>query len=1034
MLKYYISLLTIIFAFLLLTSPTNLFAQNSVSGTVKDAKTGEALIGASVLVKGTTTGAVTDLDGNFKISLPANDGKEYKLVASYLGYLKKEVAVNNATVLTIELAQDTKQLSEVIVTAFGVETEKKQINYSIQEVETKEIIDSGQDNIVNALQGKVTGVQITNTSGSPGASSSIIIRGASSINEGTDNQPLFVVDGIPISNSAAFGGSNRAFDINTNDVASMTVLKPGPAAALYGIAAANGAIIITTKSAKSGKSTVTFSSGVSVDQALRPSPRQMKFTQGSLGVFDDESTSNWGPQTLPNQQVFDNVNNFLQYGIRQKYDLSVSGGSEKANGYISGNFLDHTGIFPGERLTRYGLLIKGTTQINDKISVTSSANFINTDNTRTGFGTMFNVYRWPINNDMSNYQNSDGSKRFLIDRPAGQEWRNPENPYWRAENNPNTDDIQRLIVTNTISWSILDNLTFTYRFGGDFTNHFYQSITSPGSTGGAITFTGAMQEFERTARILTSTALLQYDETFFDKLQVSALIGHNFQSDFGKNTSISGTGFRNPDFVNINNLQNFEPPSQSIGQRQIIGAFSDIKLDYNGMVSLGLTGRYDWSSSLAVSKNPFFYPSASLGVVFTEFFERNSILSFGKLRASVSQTAKDPSPHRLASVVEPYNGINGGFKYDFFAGNPDLEPEFSNNWEIGADLRFFEGSLGIDFAYYESITDDILLSSRVSPASGWIQLLFNAGSIQNRGMELTIDYDMPSSVLNSDAVRWNVLANISGNRSKVFALPSFVSRLPVTAGQVISAARPTSFLDRPLFAIEGSTYLYNEFGQLVVDEDGRPRFGSYITDGEGNYELNSDGTRKIDNTNAYLGNREPKAIIGITNTFEYKNFNLSFLFDIRVGGVVLNAAKATMIGNGSAAYLEEYRNKSTLFEGVVETEAGFEENAQATVLNQSFFNDYAGIGSNFVEDASWTRLRYVTLSYNLPEAWSSKIGSKNLSFSLTGRNLVLWTKYSGGDPETNYAGAGVGGVGTIGLDYFNVPTTRGIDLTLKAIF
>lgn len=1031
--EHYISSILILFAILLLLSPSQLFAQNSISGTVKDAETGESLTGANVIIKGTTTGSVTDLDGNFKILLPDN-ASEVILIVSYLGYAKKEVPVNGESVLNISLSQDITQLGEVVVTAFGVEQEKKQINYSVQEVEAKEIMDSRQDNIVNALQGKVTGVQITNTSGSPGASSSIIIRGASSINEGTDNQPLFVVDGIPISNSASFGGSNRAFDINTNDVASMTVLKPGPAAALYGIAAANGAIIITTKSAAAGKATVNFSSGVSVDRALRPSPRQMKFTQGNLGVFDNESTSNWGPQVLPNQEVYDNVDNFLQYGIRQKYDLSIAGGTETANGYISGNFLDHTGIFPGERLTRYGLLLKGTVQFNDKLSITSSTNLINTDNTRTGFGTMANVYRWPINDDMSNYLNPDGSKRFLIDRPAGEEWRNIENPYWRAENNPISDDIQRIIVTNTVNWSISEDLTFTYRFGGDFTNHFYRTVTSPGSTGDAINFTGAMQETERSSRILTSTALLQYNKTFFDKLQVSALVGHNFQKDYGRNTTISGTGFRNPILTNINNLQNFEPPSQGIGQREIIGAFSDVKFDYNGMISLGLTGRYDWSSSLAVNKNPFFYPSASLGVVFTEFFERNNILSFGKLRASVSQTAKDPSPHRLASIVEPYSGINGGVKYDFFAGNPDLEPEFTSNWEVGADLKFFEGALGLDFSYYESNTDEILLSSRVSPASGWIQLLFNAGSIQNKGMELAITYTMPSTLLNSDDIRWHIMANISGNRSKVSALPSFVSRLPVTSGQVISAARPTSFLGEPLFAIEGSTYLYNEFGQLVVDEDGRPRFGSYLKDAEGDYVLNDDGTRQIDGNNVYLGNREPKAIIGITNTFDYKNFSLSFLFDIRVGGVVLNAAQATMIANGSAEYLETYRNKSTVFEGVVETEGGFVENTQETVLDQSFFTNYAGIGSNFVEDASWTRLRYVTLSYDLPQTWASKIGTKKLSFSVTGRNLALWTRYSGGDPETNYAGAGVGGVGTIGLDYFNVPTTQGIDVTLNATF
>jgi len=680
------------------------------------------------------------------------------------------------------------------------------------------------------------------------------------------------------------------------------------------------------------------------------------------------------------------------------------------------------------------LLVKGTVKMNDKLSVTSSANFISTDNTRSDFGVMSNVYRWPINDDMSNFLNPDGSKRFLIERPPGDEWRNLENPFWRAENNGFTDDIQRVILNNTVSWSIFDDLSFTYRFGGDFTNHFFRSVTSAGSTGSAIRFTGALAETERSASILTSTALLEYNKVFFEKLRVTALVGHNFQSTNSRNTTVSGTGFRNPDLLNINNIQALNNPVQSIARKQIIGAFGDVKVDYNGMIYLGVTGRNDWTSSLPQFSNSFFYPSVSLGLVFSEFIRQNDFLTFGKLRASYAVNGNDAPPHRTDAYVETYDGINGGFKYDFFAGNPNLKPEFTYTREIGMDLQLFNGSLGIDFAYYNMVTEDIIIRSRVSPASGWVQLFFNAGTLQNQGMELVLDYDLPGNLFNDSDFSWNIMANASGNRSKVIELPSFVSRLPVTSGQVISAAKPTSLLNEPLFALEGIPHLYNEFGQLVLDEDGRPRFGNYIKDNDGNYELNPDGSRKIDGTSVYLGNREPRVIIGITNTLDYKNFNLSFLFDIRVGGVVLNAAEASMIGNGSAGYLEEYRNRTTFFEGVIETEEGFEENTQETILDQSFFNNYIGIGSNFVEDASWTRLRYVTLRYNLPESWASRIGSKNLSFSVTGRNLALWTKYSGGDPETNFAGAGVGGVGTIGLDFFNVPATQGLDLTLNATF
>ncbi len=1005
------------------------FAQEVVTGKVTAAENGDPLIGANVLIKGTSQGTITDIDGKYALSIPASVS-EPTLIFSYIGYVNQEEPINQRSTVNIELAEDAKSLDEVIITAFGVAKEKKAVNYSVQEVKSEEILETNQDNVVNALQGKIAGVQITNTSGSPGASSHILIRGANSINETTSNQPLFVVDGIPVSNTAAFGGSNRALDINPNDIESVTVLKGGAAAALYGLEAGNGAIVITTKSGKAGTARINFSSSFSADQAFQTSPRQMLYKQGNNGVFDNETTNSWGPLIAPGEAVYDNVDNFLDIGIRQKYDLSISSGTDKSSAYVSGNFLNHDGIFPGENLRRYGVLLKGTTAFRKNLTVNASLNFVNSSNRRSGFGTMFNVYRWPINDDMSNFLNPDGSKRWLIPREESQIWNNPENMYWRAENNPITDDVNRVIYNTSLSWNIFEPLTFTYRLGGDFTDQHYKSITRPGSAGSAVAFSGRISEVERFANLITSTALLEYNSQISDKISISALLGQNIQIDNGRNTSISGENYRNPLLDNINNLQTTQV-SQNISRRRIAGVFGDVKVDFNGLVFLGVTARNDWSSTLAKEDNSFFYPSFSGGFVFSELLDANQLLTFGKLRASWAQIGKDAPAHRTTAVLENFNAINGGFKYDFYAGNPNIKPEITTTWEIGADLRFFNGDLRLDLSYYDMLTDDAIIQSRISPASGWIQLVFNSGSIQNRGVEIVADYKL----MKQRDFNWNVLLNVSGNRSRLKQLPSFVSKLPVTSGQVISAAIPSSLIGQPLMALEGTDYLYNENGQLVVDENGFPRIGRYSTDNEGNYILNNDGMRVIDGSRVYLGNREPDAIIGLTNSFDYKNFNLSFMFDFRVGGDVLNAAKAAMIVNGSAGYLEEHRNKKMVFEGVVEQEGeNFVENTQDVVLNQGFFINYAGVGSNFVEDASWSRLRYVTLSYTMPQNIADRLGMNNLSVAATARNLLLLTKYSGADPETNFNGSGVGGVGNVGLDYFNVPTTQGIDLTLRANF
>jgi TonB-linked SusC/RagA family outer membrane protein len=1002
-----------------------------ISGKITDAKTGESMIGVTVQVKGTTRGYLSDIDGMYKadVSSVANP----VLVFRFIGFKTLEVPVNARSTVDVVLEEDVAELKEVVITAFGIKTERKAINYALQDVSGVQVVETGQNNLINALQGKIAGAQITSSSGSPGASSHILIRGASSVDESSNNQPLYIVDGIPIDNSTAFGGTNRGFDINPNDVESITVLKSGTASALYGTLAANGAVVITTKKAKAGVSQVNFSASTSFDRAFRLPPRQQIYKQGNAGVYDPQSQSSWGPVIAPGERTFDNVDNFLQWGVIQKYDVSAASGSDRNSLFVSANMLDHKGISPGEKLKRIGFLLKGENKISDRITLETSMNYIHTEGNRSPFGSMNAVYGWPINDDMRITHNPDGSKRWLIDRPAGQEWSQRENPFWASQNQFNLDDINRVIAISSLRYKINNNLMATYRYGGDIGNTHNKVIRRPGSAGTAELYSGTISESERFTNVVTSTFLLEYDKKFSEKFELSGLLGHNVQWDNIRSTTISGIGYRNPDLDNINNLQTFNLGSlQAIRMRRIVGVFTDIKLNYDGILFFGVTARNDWSSTLSPQNRSYFYPSVNLGFVFSELIDGFNFMDFGKLRASYAFIGGDAPPGRTQPFLDPFTGVNGGFVANFLSGNPNLGPERTKELELGGNFAFLNGRLKVDAAYYNLVTEDAIISSRVSPASGAIILVFNAGSIQNKGIELMVDYE----VMRRNDFRWNAIANASGNRSTVIELPSFVSRFPVTAGQLISSARPISMLDEPLLGLEGTSYLYNEFGQLVVDQNGNPRIGTYVKDANGNFMLDSQGNRVVDPTRVSLGNREPRAIIGLTNSFTYKRYSLSFLIDIRVGGDVLNATKSTMIGNGSAGYLEDYRNRTTVFNGVVEQEGGgFVPNTQEVILNQSFFNNYyLPVGSNFVEDASWTRLRYATFSYNVPEAWAKKLGMRNMALSVTGRNLFLMTKYSGGDPEVNYAGSGVGGSGTVGLDFFNVPQVQGFDFAVRASF
>lgn len=982
-----------------------------ITGVVTDASDGTTLIGVTVLVKGTTLGTTTDLDGRYRINAASTD----VLVFRFVGMETTEALVGDRSIINIVLQPTAIALQQVVVTALGIEREVRTLTYNVQNVGSDDIMNSRQENLVNALQGRVSGVQITSTGGAPGASSEIILRGATSVDG--DNQPLFVIDGIPISNASIRGTTNRAADINPSDIESISILKGAAAAALYGIDAANGAIIITTKRGKEGVVSVGLSTSTTLSQVGRLHEVQNIYSTGAAGLFNPRTFSHWGPPLLRSDNAYNNLNNFFQTGMANKIDANVSGGSSNLTYYLAVSSLGDEGIVPNTFYGRNSAMLTGTIKVTDRISLTASSNIMKTNN-QTGIfsasgGWMMNVYRWPRWDNLVDYLNPDGSERNVWIPLSGNLADAPDNPMWSAYHQVRKDNVSRNINSINLTYQALDWLTVNYIAGRDFFHQHYKAVSEPGSAGSAA-FEGAISEFNRESEKITSTLIVTADYDFTDKLRITALAGHNLQTDFARNTFVEGERFRNPTLHSINNLREVRS-SQSTANRRIIGVFGDVTIDYGRFLVLGLTGRNDWSSTLPLANRSFFYPSYSAAFIFSELLQGQAsrIFSFAKIRASIAQVGKDAPPHRLTQTLEQFYGIGGGWKNGAFAGNPMLKPEITKEFEIGTDLRLWNGLFTIDFTYYQRESNDQIIQPRVTPVTGAILQTVNSGSVENKGIELLVG----SRIFRTDDFDWDITINGFGNRSKLTKLFGDLVEFPVTYGQVSSQAIASSWLGEALFGIVGTDYKRNEDGQVIVNADGYPL---------------------IDSQKRYIGNREPKFYYGLTNNFRYKSFEFSFLVDGAYGAQLLNATSQSLISSGNHKMMEEYRNQEFIFSGVVELPDGsYGLNTKPIVLNQTFFTQYYILaGTNFVEEVSWVRLRNISLAWNLPQSLLSRIRIKGANMSINFQNLLLLTNYSGGDPEVNNAGPGGGasGAGTMGVDYFQVPHRKAVTLGLNLKF
>ena len=997
-----------------------LFAQSiTVTGVVKSNADNLPLPGASVQIKGTNTGSSTDFDGKYEIKA----SKGAILIFSYVGLTTKEVEVTS-NIINVSLNAG-EVLDEVVITALGIKKERKSLGYAVQAVKADALLEGNQTSMVNGLQGKVSGVTVVNSGGAPGSSAIIMIRGGSSITG--NNQPLFIVDGLPIDNSTSssleVASANRASDINPEDIESISVLKGPAAAALYGIQAAEGAVIITTKKGKDGASVISYSGSLSVDNIIGTPNVQTQYGQGEQIVSETGTTINtdsplsWGNSTA-GSPVFNNIEDFYDTAVTSNHTLSYSGGNAKSNVYFSIGDVSQDGAIESTSYDKTSFRINTSSNINDNLTLGVSANYITTKTNSTKQGnasgsSFLSLLGYPANVDVSDYLNADNSqKSFFLDQQF-------DNPYWSIKNSPNTDEVNRLIGAVSLNYNFLENFNISYKLGIDNFTQFNKKITGDGSLIDNRE-DGYISQFEKDNKRLNSNLLVTFEKNITEDFSLNALLGHSVEELDVRTTYTSGDGFQAPGIYSIGNVKMEDQSiNEIITRKRMVGVFGELKLGWQNALFLTATGRNDWSSTLPEDKRSFFYPSVGASAVITDLFKNagNDItssngLSYLQLRTTWAKVGKDAPIGALESVLTTNITSLSSSAYTFNGvdiGNPNLEPEFTNSFEIGVDMRLFESRIGVDLTYYTSKSDNqILRDIRVPPTAGTFYATLNGGSITNSGLEALLSIKV---LPYTSDFKWNVDLNFGMNDSKVNELPGFLNEVYLSDSWTFNAtAAGAAILDGSLFGLRGYRPQKNDNGDVVINSNGLPTLVQ---------ETYDDVTRMPDWT------------LGFSSTMNYKNFQLSFLLDLVQGVDVYNATESALVYYGLSEQTLN-RNETIVLPGV---DVNGAVNTVPVAMDQAFYTDYYYKNSeNFIEDGSFARLRYVTLSYKLPSKILDKTALSSVEFFATGRNLFTITDYSGVDPEVNTFGAGISGAGSMSIDNLGTPNMKGFDLGLKVRF
>jgi TonB-linked SusC/RagA family outer membrane protein len=1028
----------LLFSFvLMLTLVGQVWAQGrTVTGRVTDAQTGEGMPGVTVQLKGTSNAAPTDVSGNYSITVPAGSGT---LVFSFIGYANQEVAIGSQSTINVKLSSDARQLNEVVVTAMGIQRDKKDLGYSVGTVTAEELTVGRPTNVVNALSGKVAGVRVSSSSGMVGSGSAIFIRGNTTFTG--SNQPLFVIDGVPIDNGGGgnalqngVGSSNRAIDINQDDIESINILKGPAAAALYGSRAASGAVIITTKKGKVGQKTrVELNSSYNLVEVNRTPDYQNEYAQGSLGVFNPNSNLSWGPrimgQTVTNfrgeQEALtaypDNITNIFEKGSNFQNSIALSGGGETSSFRLSYGNTAESGILPNNRLNRHNFTFNGSADITSKLTAGVNAQYINSTSKRTQQGNQlsnpfFRGWFIPRNINLQGFPYEDAAgNQIYFDQT--------DNPYWTIYNNTYDDEINRIIGNVNLSYKLLPWLDANYRLGVDTYNQIeqgYDQIGARGSANVGAGGTGGIYDRSFTNTNINSNFILSGRKNFADDFDLSFNIGNEIVSTSSNDVNTVGRT------LGIRNLRNISNASVQTGsnarlQRRLVGVFADVTLGYKGFVTLNLTGRNDFSSTFGADENSYFYPSAALSFVLTEAFPvlKNNVVEFAKIKGNYAKVGKEAPAYSTntyfvqagasdgfgPSIVFPYNGL-GGRTLSNAAGDPNLRPEFTTSKEVGLEMKFFKNRLGFELNFYETNSEDLIFAVPISSSSGFTSQTKNAGSLRNKGIEFMLNI---TPVKTAD-FSWDINFNFNRNRSEVLELAQGVPNI-ILAGFVTPNIRLEA--GQPYGVMYGSVFRRTASGEYLIGSDGLP---------------------SLDPVSAKIGDTNPDWTGGITNNLSYKGINLNFLIDIRKGGDVFSRNVGDLRRSGVAKETAEFNRfnadgsiatpyvvSGRLADGSVNTKA---------VSAQDYWGRLFGFGTGetYVFDATTVRLREASLSYSLPTGLLQKTPFGRVELGLNGRNLFLYApNFPHLDPESNTLGVS----NAQGFEFNGLPQTRSYGAFLR---
>lgn len=975
-----------------------------VTGKVLDSA-GHALPGVSVRIKNVTGGTSTGNDGMFSLNVKDKE----TLVFTAVGYAQQEILPGDHSYLEIVLFQRNRAMEEVVVTALGVKRDKRNLTFSSQEIKGDELVRAKEPNIVNAMAGKVSGVQITSSSGTPGASVRVVIRGATSPT--LNNQALFVVDGVPINNDetsniasgAAGAGSSRIVDIDPNIIDNINVLKGAAATALYGSAGARGVVIITTKSGGlDRKPVIALSSDLSFEHAILPK-RQWKYGQGTGGVFYDgeanKTSQSWGPlmDTLKINGApaprYNPYSSFFRTGVTTNSTISISGGGNNSSYFMSYSYLDQQGIVPKNELKRNSLFFKYTTRIHKDLSTTFQIGYSNSAQDRLpegqSNGPLYVLLVQPISWNPYPVLNPDGSQRLY------RYSRNP--PLWDLDNVHNNSKVNRFIPVFTANYTPSSWLTVTERIGADIFAEQDKYTESPSP---AISLKGKILEQNINFRQFNHDLIINANKEV-GKFNLNLLIGNNLISTYDQTYNISGIG------INIDNFSNVSATgaisgSETHSLQRKVGFYSQANIEYNKFLVLSLTGRYDGSSVLATNKNYYPYGSAATSFIFSELLpdRLKEAISFGKIRLSYASVGNDAvGPYSLTTpfalqyrngVAYPFQG-QSGFLLNQTLGNPTLQNERLNEYEGGLEARFLHNRIGIEGSYFSRKSNHgIIPGVSISNATGYTGTTVNTASVENKGFELLLN----ATPVKTRDFSWDLTLNFTRIRSKVLAIYPGLNQL----GRLI--------VGQPYNIFYGNRYQRDPAtGQLMIDASGLP---------------------VVAETQGVVGNANPDWLAGLTNTFRYKGFTLSFFFDMKKGGDVQNEVEGLAYFYGTSKATENRDPLVIKGISVVDNKPN-----TVAVKAQTYYQSRQYESS--IQDGTYVKLRNLTLAYELRPSLLNKTPFKSVTVAATGRNLWIYSPhFTGADPEAGSYGTNDNG--NQAIYSFSTPTSRSVNFTLKLSF